>query len=104
MTDSSIPQREDRTTKSSPITSPRDERQPLLNQSGHSSHEALFGTAEESGVNKDDTAAGVITVRQIFTAKQFAVMMCFFMNGLCTTAVGVSRLASSASLGVADRV
>lgn len=84
------PVSDSRDVASSSPASIRNERQPLLDHERDSDRIS----SEEDEVNKDASPSLALIVRQIFTARQFAVMLCFFMNGLCTTGIGVCHFAS----------
>lgn len=102
MVNSSTPQDGEDSTRRLPSSLDRDERQPLLSQAGVTYHVPPISNDGETEINEDVTVGVASMVRQICTAKQSAVMICFFMNGLCTTAIGVRGLSAALHLNKAD--
>lgn len=90
----SLVRHDDDDDATNPMASPsvRNERQPLLNHVDVSNHASTTSINGETEGDEDDVVITASIARQVFTIKQFAVMICFFMNGLCTTAVGVRYL------------
>lgn len=95
MADPSISESGEHPTTRSLSATPGGERRPLLNQTSNSSHAPANSTTGEVEDSENANASFNVVIRQIFTTKQFAVMWCFFMNGLCTTGVGVRDFADS---------
>lgn len=70
-------------------TSSRDERQPLLDTGQTHGQSAASTVHPYRDTEANEDANRSPGVRQIFSVKLFAVMFCFLLNGLYTTAVGV---------------
>lgn len=94
MLDSSLKQHDSDMLASTPSVASSHEREPLLQPSQRQSHASASSSVVESERNKDTSAGSLENTGQIFNMKLLAVMICFFMNGLCTTGVGVRGLAS----------
>lgn len=71
-------------------TSSRNETQPLLDPGQTLGQSSASTVHPYRDTEADEDANRSPGVRQIFSAKLFAVMFCFLLNGLYTTAVGVS--------------